>query len=149
MGCHTYYKRLVSNNQEEITQKIKDALSISQYYNWYEFTSFDALFKSDEEWVDEICEFIYGSLDGLAELNGIFGIYEDAYDYQTDEPRIGGYPDKIITSAEEMFKVMEEGLVNWEGKHFNFYWDEDREERIRKNITEFFKEHPDGIIEFG
>ena len=48
-----------------------------------------------------------------------------------------------------MFKAMKDGLIGWQGNHFNFYWDESRDERIRKNIIEFFKAHPDGIIEFG
>jgi hypothetical protein len=76
-------------------------------------------------------------------------IFVAANGYDTDEPRIGGYPDTIIKSADEMFKAMETGLINWEGKHFNFYWDKEREDYIRNNITEFFKNHPDGIIEFG
>jgi site-specific DNA-adenine methylase len=49
----------------------------------------------------------------------------------------------------EMFKAMDDGLIGWEGNHCNFYWDESRDKRIRDNIIEFFKAHPDGIIEFG
>ena len=107
------------------------------------------LFKSDEEWVQEIAEYVCDSIDGLVEVNGVWGIYESANSYDTDEPRIGNYPDTIITSADEMFKAMEEGLVGWKGHHCDFYWDESRDKKIRKNIIEFFKAHPDGIITFG
>ena len=149
MGCHTWYRKLVTNNQEEVTQKVKDAISVSKYYDWYEFTSLDDLFGSNEEWLQEIAEYVYNSVDGLIKVNGVFGIYESANGYDTDEPRIGNYPDTIIQSAEEMFKVMKNGLTGWQGNHCNFYWDENRDEYIRKNIVEFFKAHPDGIIEFG
>ena len=107
------------------------------------------LFDSEEDWVQEIAEYVYDSIDTLIKVNGIFGIYEDANSYNTDEPRIGNYPEIIITSADEMFKAMEEGLTGWQGNHSKFYWDKDREEFIRSNITNFFKAHPDGIIEFG
>ena len=69
--------------------------------------------------------------------------------YDTDEPRIGGYPDTIIKSADEMFKAMETGLINWKDIHCTFSWDKERENYIRNNIIEFFKAYPDGIIEFG
>ena len=111
MGCHTWYKKLVTNNQEEIVKKVKDIIAISKYYDWYEFTSLKDLFENDEEWVQEIAEYVYDSIDGLVEVNGVFGIYESADGYDIDEPRIGNYPDNIITSAEEMFKAMESGLI--------------------------------------
>lgn len=148
MGCHTHYRKLITNNQEEVIQKIKDTILISRDYYWYEFTTLEDLFKSKEEWKEEIADYIYIELD-LREVNGVFGIYNDSDNYQIDEPRIGNYPETIITSAEEMFKAMETGLTGYNNIHCNFYWDEDRDKQIRNNIIEFFKEHPDGIIEFG
>jgi hypothetical protein len=150
MGCHTWYRKLVTNNQEEVIKRVKDAISVSKNWDWYEFTDLKDLFESNEEWIQEIAEYVYDNITGtLIEVNGVYGIYEEANKYATDEPRIGGYPDTIIISAEEMFKAMETGLINWEGKHFNFYWDKEREDYIKKNITEFFETYPDGIIEFG
>jgi len=149
MGCHTWYKKLITNNQEEVVKKVKDAISVSKYYDWYEFTSLEDLFESDEEWLQEIAEYVYDSVDDLIKVNGVFGIYEGANGYDTDEPRIGNYPDVIITSVEDMFKAMKDGLTGWKGNHCNFSWNESRDRRIRYNITEFFKAHPDGIIEFG
>ena len=149
MGCHTWYKKLVTNNQEEIVKRVRDVIAVSKHYDWYEFTNLKDLFESNEEWIQEIAKYVYDSVDGLVNVNGVFGIYDRANGYDTDEPRIGNYPDTIITSADEMFKVMEVGLVGWQGNHCNFYWDESRDERIRKNIIDFFKAHPDGMIEFG
>jgi len=149
MGCHTWYKKLITNNQEEIIKKVKDVISISKFYYWYEFKDLKDLLKNDEEWVQEIAEYVYDSIDGLVEVNGVWGIYESTNRYDIDTPRIGGYPDTIITSSEEMFEVMKTGLINWEGKHYDFYWDKNEEDYIKNNINEFFKEYPNGIIEFG
>ena len=149
MGCHTLYKKLVTNNQEEIVKRVRDVIALSKHYDWYEFTSLKDLFENDEEWVQEIAEYVYDSVDGLVNVNGTYGIYDEANGYDTDEPRIGGYPDNIITSAEEMFKAMESGLIGWKGNRCNFYWDESRDKNIRHNIIEFFKEYDDGIIKFG
>ena len=149
MGCHTWYKKLVTNNQEDVIKKVKDAIELSKYYDWYEFTSLEDLFESNEEWIQEIAEYVYDSIDGLVKVNGVFGIYKSANGYDTDEPRIGNYPEIIITSAEEMFNAMKNGLTGWQGNHCNFYWDESRDKYVRDNITDFFKAHPDGIIEFG
>jgi len=62
---------------------------------------------------------------------------------------VGGYPDTIIKSADEMFKAMENGVIDSEGNICDFYWDKDRDSYIRNNIIGFFNSHPDGIIEFG
>lgn len=149
MGCHTWYKKLVTNNQEEIVKRVRDVIAVSKYYDWYEFTNLKDLFESDEEWIQEIAEYIYDKIDGLVEVHDVWGIYESANGYGDDELRIGNYPDTIITSADEMFKAMKDGLIGCQGNHCNFYWDESRDKYIRKNIIEFFKAHPDGIIEFG
>ena len=102
----------------------------------------------DENMDEELWEYL-ASDDHLEFIDGEPVIFVSADGYDTDEPRIGGYPNAIIKSADEMFKAMETGLENWEGKHFDFYWDKDREDYIRKNIVNFFNAHPDGIIEFG
>jgi hypothetical protein len=150
MGCHTWYMKLVTNNQEEVAEKVKEVLSISKYYSWYEFTSLEDLFESEEGWEQDIAEYITDSLiEDLINVNGVLGIYKGADGFDTDEPRIGGYPKTIITSAEEMFRAMESGLIGWKGNLCNFYWDKSRDKRIRDNITNFFKTYPDGIIQFG
>lgn len=45
------------------------------------------LFESNEEWVQEIAEYVYDNVDGLViNVNGTYGIPDVAYDYDTDEP---------------------------------------------------------------
>lgn len=150
MGCHTWYRRLITNNQEEVVRKVKDVIAVSKYYNWYVLTSLDDLLQSNKKWEQGIVEYVFLSLDAcIVKVNGVFGIYECAIGYDIDEPRIGNYPDTIITSAEEMFRVMENGLRDRKGNHCDFYWDKRSDKRIRDNIIAFFKAHPDGIIEFG
>lgn len=147
MGCHTHYRKLITNNQEEVIQKVKDVVLLSDYYKWYEFTTLEALFESNEEWVEEIAEYVYNEID-IIKVNSIYGIYAHTDKYQIDRPRIGNYPETIITSAQEMFKAMEIGLVGYNNIHCNFYWEEEEDKDIRNNTIEFFKEYPDGIIEF-
>lgn len=150
MGCHTWYNKLITNNQEEIIKRVRDVITVARHYDWYEFTNLKDLFENDEEWVQEIAEYVYNSIDGdLIKVNGVYGIYEEADGFCIDSPRIGNYPTDIITSAEEMFKVMEEGLVGYREVHSHFYWNKEDDEYIRKNIIEFFKKYPDGIITFG
>lgn len=48
-----------------------------------------------------------------------------------------------------MFKAMETGLIGYNGSLYNFFWNKEREDYIRNNITNFFNAYPDGIIEFG
>ena len=148
MGCHTWYEKLVTNDPKKVEESIKAIISESQYWNWYELTSLEELLESDEEWMEEIVDYVYDNID-IIKVNGVWGIYGDASKYCIDAPRIGGYPETIITSAEEMFKAMETGLSGCKGNHCNFYWEESRDKEIRGNITEFFNEHPNGIIRFG
>lgn len=67
----------------------------------------------------------------------------------SDEPRIGGYPDNIIHSYDEMVEFMKTGFINDEGKQFDFYYDKDRIQHILIEIKQFFINHPQGIITFG
>jgi hypothetical protein len=47
MGCHTTYKKLITNNQEEIVSKISLIISLSENYKWYKFTSIKDFFEND------------------------------------------------------------------------------------------------------
>lgn len=84
----------------------------------------------------------------------------DKYDYKKieelgierygDEPRIGGYPkDVIIRSYEQMVEFMNNGYTDNEGKHFDFYYNKEREDEIMNNLKNFFTNNPEGIITFG
>ena len=71
------------------------------------------------------------------------------YENGTDEPRIGGYPENVITSEDEMLEFIKTGFTREDGKHFGFHIEEERRDRIFRHIKDFFKKHPDGIITFG
>ena len=82
-------------------------------------------------------------------VNGIPGLYA-RYKDDSDEPRIGGYPETIITSAEQMFQFMKTGFYSEKySRQLDFQIQEDRKDIIFNLITTFFKIHPDGIITFG
>jgi len=155
MGCHTWYRKPLVKGKENVQRYLREKIEALRKKSWWDeeceqeaLLSLEAIDVLDENMGEVLKESL--TLDDQLEfINGEPIIFISAVGYDTDEPRIGGYPDTIIKSADEMFKAMETGLVNWEGKHFDFYWDEERENYIRSNITKFFNAHPDGIIEFG
>jgi hypothetical protein len=155
MGCHTWYRKPLVKGKENVQKYLREHIDIMRKKDYWNdeceqeaILSLKAIDVLDENMDEELEEYLNLD-DRLKFINGEPIIFVSANGYETDEPRIGGYPDTIIKSADEMFKVMESGLVNWEGKHFSFCWDKDREDYIRKNIVDFFNQHPDGIIEFG
>jgi hypothetical protein len=155
MGCHTWYKRPLVKGKENVQKYLREKIDIMRKKDWWDdgcekeaILSLNAIGVLDENMDEELKDLL--TLDNHLEfINSEPTIFVGANGYDIDEPRIGGYPDTIIKSADEMFEVMETGLVNWEGKHFNFYWDKERDDYIRNNIIEFFKNNPDGIIRFG
>lgn len=148
MGCHTWYKNLVISDQEKILKKINNVLKTSKTYDWYEVTDLTDFLESEEEWLEPIVDYVHDSLDyELEEVKGTWGLYKEVG--MSDEPRIGGYPEAIITSADEMFKAMENGLVGGNGNIFKFTHELEDEKSIKEMITNFFKEYPYGVITFG
>ena len=155
MGCHTWYKKPIVKGKENVQKFLREEIENQRKLRWWNKECenevpirLNAIEQLDENMDEELLEWC-DSNGRIIFMNGEPQIFVTANSYDIDEPRIGGYPDTIIKSADEMFKAMETGLINWEGKHFNFYWDKDRENYIRKNITDFFNTHPEGIIEFG
>ena len=155
MGCHTWYRIPLVKGKENIQQYVRQKIDADKKQEWWNdkceeeaVLTIKAITDLDEN-MDENSAILLGAYYNIEFINKEPAIYINAYAYDIDEPRVGGYPDTIIKSADEMFKAMKTGLINWEGKHFSFYWDKDREDYIRKNIVDFFNAHPDGIIEFG
>ena len=155
MGYHTWYRNPLIKGKENVQKYLREKIDTMRKKDWWNdeceqeaILSLKAIDVLDENMDEELLENVCLD-DTLIFIDGAPVIFVAANGYDTDEPRIGGYPDTIIKSADEMFKAMDTGLVNCDGKHFNFYWDKDREDYIRKNIFDFFNAHPDGIIEFG
>lgn len=146
MGCHTQYRKLVTKDQYLISSKIRLILDDSQYW-WYEFENLEDIVESKDEYIQEIGEYIDDNIDEhIVKVNGVYGLYECADEFDIDLPRIGGYPDVTITNIEEMFNVMESGLIGRKGGLYHFT---DEKGIGRKNVIAFFEKYPDGIIEFG
>ena len=155
MGCHTWYRKPLVKGKENVQKHLRDKIDSFRKKDWWDeelekksIISLQAIDALDEKMDEELLEAACLD-DTLIFIDGEPVIFVGENGYDTDEPRIGGYPETIIRSADEMFKAMETGLTNWEGKHFNFSWDKEREDQIRNNIIQFFNAHPDGIMEFG
>jgi hypothetical protein len=156
MGCHTWYRKPLVKGKENIQKYLKDQLEDWKQKDWwtnksesedFAFKYLEAIENLDENMNEELLDYLTAN-DTLCFIKGepvIFVKYEN----DTDEPRIGGYPDTIITSAEQMFEVMKTGLTGFEGKHFNFRIEKGRKKYIENHINTFFEKYPDGIIEFG
>jgi hypothetical protein len=152
MGCHTWYKIPIAKGKENVQKYLKEKIDTMRKHDWWnnECEQEALLTLKASELLDKnMDEDLLDYIDDLHFINGEPQIFISANGYDTDEPRIGGYPETIIKSADEMFKAMDEGLTNWEGKHYMFHWDKNREDYIKNNIINFFNNHPDGIIEFG
>ena len=174
MGCHTWFSVPYSADKEEIVelaQKYLDNLKGSSigHKKMYQYAIDNLL----EEPILELAEY---SVDGchsenwtvyvdikkwsLLQYNKSNGTnYDSIFDeavhnkipleYYSDEPRIGGYPDKVIRSYDEMVDFMKTGFTDEEGVRHDFYYDEDRKENFMNGIKTFFEKHPKGIITFG
>ena len=155
MGCNTHYRIPLVKGKENVKKYLKDEIEAQRKEDWWDEKCenqsemrFYAIEQIDKNMSEELFE--YANVGGrLYFVNGEPTILVCADKYDIDEPRIYGYPETIITSSDEMFEAMEKGLVGCEGKTHFFYWDENKDKMIRNNITEFFKQHPDGIINFG
>ena len=155
MGCHTWYRIPLVKGKENIQQYVREKIDADRKQEWWNdkceeeaVLTIKAITDLDEN-MDENSAILLGAYYNIEFINKEPIIYINAYAYDIDEPRVGGYPDTIIKSADEMFKAMENGVIDSKGNICNFYWDKDRDSYIRNNIIGFFNSHPDGIIEFG
>ena len=155
MGCHTWYRKPLVKGKENVQKYLRDKIETMRKKDWWnEECELEALVSLESiELLDvNMSEYLLDTVcvdNTLIFIDNEPVIFIAADGFDTDEPRIGGYPDTVVKSTEEMFEAMEKGLINWEGKHFNFHIEKEREDYVRNNIIEFFKAHPDGIIEFG
>lgn len=154
MGCHTWYRKPLVKGKENVQKHLRDEIDNQRKKDWWNEECENevemrlyAIEQLDEKMDEELFEYV--NIEGRIHFIKGEPVVFVSYENDTDEPRIGGYPDTIITSADEMFKAMEKGLVGWKGDLFNFHIEEDRKEHIKKHIITFFEKYPDGMIEFG
>lgn len=173
MGCHTWFSVPYKTDKKEIIELAQKWLNTVDHvspghkkmYQW----------AIDNEIVEPVCELATFETDcnregndwviykdvtaySVEKYNLEHGTNIDKYDYEarnaaniesySDEPRIGGYPDKRIHSYDEMVEFMKTGHTNEYG-HYDFELDETRKEMVMNGIKQFFINHPQGIITFG
>jgi hypothetical protein len=173
MGCHTWFSVPLTTDRKKIlwiAQKSVDEMDV------HPTTKMMYQYAIDSELVDPVCNLaasysnsgtwedwiIYqGVLDySLSQYNKEHNTKYDRWkDYEivyslnlesySDEPRIGGYPNRVIHSYDDMVKFMSTGHDDEDGDHYDFYFEEDRIENVMEGIKTFFEKHPYGIITFG
>jgi len=169
MGCYTWFSVPYIKDKQKIKELAQENLNKSNSYSESSRKMDQYAIDNDlitpifnladlEHYDDTWVAYIDVSEWSLLEYNKLNNTnYTLQYDNEIinklenygDEPRIGGYPDKIIHSYQEMLDFMKTGFTNEKGKKYDFYYDEDRYDIFMSNIKTFFEKHPDGIITFG
>ena len=150
MGCHTWYKVPVAKGRDAVTVKIRENLSELRSKDWWNDECEKEAKECEralKEWDTELLE-EYITNYYFYVIKGVPMLFKH-YENDTDEPRIGGYSENVITSEDEMLEFIKTGFTREDGKHFDFHIEEERRDRIFRHIKDFFKKHPDGIITFG
>jgi len=126
MGCHTWYRKPLVKGKENVQKYLRDRINSSRENDWWDeeceqeaLISLKAIDALDEHMDEQLLEYV--CIDNtLIFIDGEPQIFIKADGFDTDEPRIGGYPDTIIKSADEMFKDaynqedvwIKDGIVN-------------------------------------
>lgn len=175
MGCHTWFYVPVLTKKEDIIKEAQKALDENKWLHptekqMYQYAIDNELNvpikqllsdyddKDIDEWImyQDVTEWSLNKYNKEQETN--IERYDTEYhkliqtniiECYSDEPRIGGYPETIIKSYQEMLDFMKTGYTNDEGKHYDFYYEEGRYPNFIEGIKTFFEKHPDGIITFG
>ena len=180
MGCHTWYSVPVKTDKKEIIELAQKFLNEHKFLGDDHKKMYQ--FAIDNELCDVVTELASYDIDGTSLGVGEWVVYLDerrfvideynktvepdeqidyyefdkinaiGLDWCGSEPRIGGYPDKIIRSYDEMIKFMEDGYhgtLDDKPHHYTFTFEEDRRERVMNNIKRFFETYPQGVITFG
>jgi len=174
MGCHIWFSVPYKTDKDEIAEIAQSYLNETEYLSESNKEMYQ--YAIDCRLIDPVCELAINALH--CSRHDEWVIYKDAIEYNiekyneehrtsihrydsdaiykagietySDEPRIGGYPENIIRSYEEMMEFMSTGFDSDDGDvHYDFYYEEDRFDFIQKNIKKFFDTHPNGIITFG
>ncbi len=173
MGCHTWFSVPYKTDKKEIIEIAQNWLNKSDHvsighkkmYQWAidneieepvcELASFETDTNHKDGWL------LYKDIDKYSKekYNNLHGTNIDFHDSEawkginielySNEPRIGGYPDTIIKSYDQMVEFIKTGFTNAEGTHFDFRYEQDRKEHFMYGIETFFINHPNGIITFG
>lgn len=174
MGCHTWFKIPILTDKSEILKVAQESLDNWVKEKWVTDSERQMYqYAIDNELITPVCSLAASLLEGSEEKDNEWIIYKDpskvsierynkehgtSFEYShelpvedkkliefyPDCPRIGGYPETIITNYEEMVKFVKSGYTDENKEHYTFSDAEDL-----SHIKEFFIKHPDGIITFG
>ncbi len=176
MGCHTWFSVPHTTGKNKIIKLAQDFLNSDSFLHTAGHKQMYQ-YAIDNEITEPCCELASFLLPDANPCDNNWVLYQDfnhylvdAYNLETNagigyydcglqnivgitrysnEPRIGGYPDRIVRSYDDLLDFMSTGFDNSQGKHFDFYYDEDRYDKFMNDIKEFFINHPLGIIKFG
>ena len=169
MGCHTWYKIPTAVGKENIIQYLKDELENYKKQRWwddeceaewqyllskggFEALNFDYDFEPNLKEIQDELSYSIHSTHLILKVGGEYKLFDTCSEFNSDEPRISGYPNRIVTSYEDMVDFIKTGFDGERhGKpyHYDFYCDESRYDHVMDRIKQFFIKHPDGIIRFG
>ena len=201
MGCHTWFSVPFLTDKKEIIKLAQKYINSEKYLSSSAKKMFQ--YAIDNELVDPCCQLacISPNKPGISQKdNNSWSLYLDIQDFSllkyneknntnikrysdefhklkletySDEPRIGGYPDIIIKSYEEMCSFISTGYdgINYDENdkeipfHYDFYFsgeidwkngeksnlgvNQEYRDKILNDIKQFFINHPKGIITFG
>lgn len=185
MGCHTWYSVPVKTDRTEIIALAQQFINENEHIGddhkkMYQFAidnelcnvvtelasyQIDAKTLEDGSWIlykDEQ-KFVVDEYNKTVDLGSEVGYYDYDEHNRLDlkwcgsEPRIGGYPDTIIQTYDQMVEFMRDGFVgqkrtgtNTVAHHYVFSpMDDETRTRVMSNIKRFFETYPDGVITFG
>jgi len=178
MGCHTWFSVPYIEGEEKITelaQKYIDQNTAKgyltpDYAKMYQYAIDNKLLsiikelaagitnttERDNKWIlyKDINDYsveLYNNKNGTTYGNHdrFFNDNPGLIENYSDEPRIGGYPENVIESYDQMIEFMKTGFTDEKGNHHDFYYEESRKDNFMLGIKQFFINHPKGIITFG
>ena len=176
MGCHTWFSvPLITDKKTIIKKAVEEINSVDSNGDRYYPLDYVKImdFAIENDLMDFIGEYaaagnkyyngkVYIGIEeySLLQYNKKNGTNFDCkYDLDekerellesySDEPRISGYPQRVITSYQEMKNFIESGFTDSKGVKHNFYYEKSRYPKFMKGIKTFFNKHSNGIITFG
>jgi hypothetical protein len=179
MGCHTWYKLPYITGKEEIKKVAEKAIEkwtkdkdISESRKrMYQYAIDEELLDvvteiaamGVDEYTEDIEEWVIYSdpnRKAIDEINKIHGteytrlhqlLKEHEIQVETwhDGVRIGGYPNWVIKSYDQLLEKIETGYTDEDEQHYIFYYENNSKEAALEKVKRFFDKHPDGIITFG
>lgn len=146
MGCHTWFNIPIAKDKDLIIKKAQEKLD-TDYSYLHDSEKQMYQYAIDNELCYPCCKLAYPFHKNID-----WTVYGEVTDFKHiyNQPRITGYPDRIIHSYEEMVDFINTGFIDEDGiKHEFYFWDSKKvDTKVMKGIKLFFETYPEGIIYF-